>query len=99
MRETINLTLDALVTHGNDQVFTVMDGEAVLMSVENGKYYKLDDIGTRIWSLIETPAAIDSLCEQLSGEFQVERGDCERDVLLLLDRLLKDQLIRVAPAG
>ena len=46
----------------------IVDGEAVLMSVANGKYYRLDDIGTRIWTLIETPTAIGAVCDQLIQE-------------------------------
>ena len=92
-----NLALDDVVTHGEEQVFTVVDGEAVLMSVENGKYYKLDDIGTRIWVLIETPTAVGALCDQLVQEFQVEHATCEADVQVLLSRLLRNDLIRVVP--
>ena len=94
--EPASLTLDTVITHGDDQVFTIVDGEAVLMSVETGKYFKLDDIGTRIWALIEAPTAVGALCDQLTQEFSVERAACEADVLALLDRLLRNQLIRVA---
>jgi len=94
-----NLTTDAVISHGEDQVFTIVEGEAVLMRIENGMYYKLDDIGTRIWSLIETPISLGALCDQLVNEYNVERDACEKDVIFMLERLLKQELIRVAPAA
>ncbi len=93
------LTLDHVISQGEGQVSTVVDGKAVLMSVENGKYYHMDDIGTRVWALIETPTSVHAVCEQLAQEYEVERATCEAEVLLLLESLLNNDLITVsAPA-
>ena len=95
-----NLSIDTIVAHDEDQVFTVVEGEAVLMSVTNGKYYRLDDIGTRIWSLIETPKSIGAVCDELVKEFQVERATCEADVSTLLEWMSNQNLVRLsAPAA
>ena len=51
-----NLTTDALISQGEDQVFTIVEGEAVLMSIENGRYFKLDDIATDVAQLIRANA-------------------------------------------
>ena len=76
MAEKGNLAAQDVITHGEEQVYTVVDGEAVLMSVANGKYYKLDDIGTRIWALIETPTAVSALCDkyQVSCQMSLEEN-------------------------
>ena len=92
-----NLTIDAVVSQGDDQVFTIVEGDAVLMSIGNGRYYRLDDIGTRIWTLIETPTSIGALCDRLVEEFSVERDVCEADVIPMLERMLAHNLICVAP--
>ena len=62
------ITASALVSQGEDQVFTVVEGQAVLMSVGNGKYYSLDDIGTRIWNWIATPTPVGVLCDRLDKD-------------------------------
>ena len=46
--------------------------------------------------LIETPTPVGALCDQLVQEFEVERATCEADVLGLLNKLLMNNLIRVA---
>ena len=91
------LSIDTVVAHDEDQVFTIVEGEAVLMSVSNGKYYRLDDIGTRIWSMIETPKSIGALCDELEKEFSVERATCEADVTQLLEWMSSQNLVRLAP--
>ncbi len=92
-----NVSVDTVVSHDEDQVYTIVEGEAVLMSVTNGKYYRLDDIGTRIWSLIETPTSVGQLCDQLVQEFSVERATCEADVSQLLEWMSAQNLVHLAP--
>ena len=42
------LTLEHVITQGEEQVSTVVSGAVVLMNVGTGQYFKLDDIGTRV---------------------------------------------------
>ena len=95
MSDSATLTPTAVVTQGDQQVCTVVDGMAVMMDVGSGKYYRLDDIGTRVWSLIEKPITMGALCDQLVQEFHVDRATCEADVGTLLNGMLQQNLIRV----
>jgi hypothetical protein len=99
LQTTPELTLDSIIARAEDQFSTVVDGEIVLMNVSNGKYFQLNNIGSRVWSLIETPTAAGALCDQLVQEFDVARLTCEADVLALLGRLLANNLVRIAPAA
>ena len=91
------LTDEDVISHGRDLAFTTLEGATVLMSVRSGKYYKLDDIGSHVWRLIEAPQTVATVCERLADEFHVDPATCRRDVHALLDRLLRDRLIRVEP--
>jgi hypothetical protein len=72
-----------------------LDGEIVMMSVENGEYYGLDEIGTRIWQLIEHPIVIEKLITCLTSEFEVERQECEQDTLEFLEDMFSRNLINL----
>lgn len=96
MAEQPTLSTSTIVSQGDEQVSTIVDGETVLMNVTNGKYFQLDDIGSRIWSLIETPTAISAICDRLVQEFEVDRATCEGDVVKLLGALAKHNLAKVA---
>lgn len=72
-----------------------IDGEVVMMSVENGEYYGLDEIGTRIWDLLENSLSVSELVDKLTEEFEVEKDDCTRDTLEFLNDLLARNLLVV----
>ena len=88
----------SVVVRSPDQVSGDLDGRVVLLSIENGEYYNMEEVGSRIWALLETPLTVAALVERLLEEFDVERERCEREALAFLEQLRKDRLLRVEPA-
>lgn len=86
---------DVLVRNEDGLLTTEVDGELIGMSVEQGTCYGLNAVGTRIWALLAEPRSVDSLCEQLMGEFDVEEDRCRREVIELLGELRADGLVTV----
>ena len=99
MNPTIRLT--STVKQAEDLVSCDLDGETALTSVQNGKYYAMDPIGSRIWALLEQARPVSDLCTLLLEEFEVEPSQCQQDVLALLTKLAEDNLIKVVdePTG
>lgn len=103
MRTTINtgeqrermITLDSVVVRSSDLLANRLDDELIMMSLGTGKYYGLDDIGTRIWELCAAPVSVRSLVDQLQKEFSVVRQTCEQDCLELLNQMVEEKLIQV----
>lgn len=92
----MNLTANTTIRRGNDLMTAKLDGEEmVMMSIEQGRYFGLDNVASRIWTLLEQPLAIGAICDTLMGEFDVERSVCERDVLSFLAYLAEQGLIEV----
>jgi hypothetical protein len=89
---------DTLIRNDDELLTTVVDGELIGMSVERGACYGLNGVGTRIWDLLVEPRSIDSLCDQLVQEFDVEPDVCRREVLDLVEELRAEGLITVSPA-
>lgn len=87
-----------LVRNDAELLTTVVDGELIGMSVEQGACYGLNAVGTRIWELLAEPRSIDSLCDQLISEYEVEAGDCLNDVLELAENLRAEGLVTVSAA-
>jgi hypothetical protein len=73
-----------------------MDDEVVILSVERGSYFGLDEIGSEIWHRLETPVRVEALCDALVAKYDADRSIIERDVLALLERLVAEGLITVA---
>jgi hypothetical protein len=88
-----NITLQSNIQRNHKMVTSTLDGEIVMMSVDNGEYYGLDEIGTRIWELLEKPIVIDNLINCLTNEFEVDRQECEQDTLDFLEDMFSRKLI------
>jgi hypothetical protein len=76
-------------------VETEIDGEVVMMSLERGNCYGLDNSAARIWKLLEAPMSVAKLCEALSSEYAVDPEDCQAEVLTFLEQLRQENLIQI----
>ena len=93
MINTQSKTLDASVVQSKGNIASDMDGERVLMSIENNKYYNLGQVGGVIWDLIQTPTTVSKLVTTLMSEYEVEETECEEQVISFLNLLSKEDLI------
>ena len=90
--QTKSVTVERFVQkEGN--VVSDMDGEKVMLSIHNGKYYNLGEIGGVIWGLLEEPKSINELVDGLTAEYDVSPEDCERQVQSFLEMLKREELI------
>ncbi len=79
----------------HDQMSCDLEGEAVILSFQKGVYYTLNNMGTRIWMLIQEPVRVEKIRDALLQEFEVEADQCEEDIFALLNELLKEGLITI----
>ena len=98
MSEKNPIGMNTVVAQIEELVSSDPDGETVMMSIKNGKYYGMDAIGSRIWELIKQPRSVSELCGILLTEFNVDRERCEKDVLVFLNKLAEDNLVKVVDA-
>ena len=92
---TPSIALNQVVGQSPELVSTTIEGQVALISIENGAYYGLDPIGSRIWALIEPPRSGAAVVDQLLQEYSVERAVCEQQVLSFLQKLAETNLVRV----
>ncbi len=75
-----------------------LSGEAVVLHLDSGLYYGLDEVGAVIWERIcrrgETPSTQD-LRDAILDAFEVDSSTCEQDLLELLGSLERAGLIEV----
>jgi hypothetical protein len=87
------INLNSIITQNHGNIVSDMDGEKVIFSVPNGKYYNLGSIGGRIWELINTPISGNDLVNLLVNEFEVQKHECEEHVEDFLQQLFTEKLI------
>ena len=86
---------EKLLQRRDNTLFSEIDQEIVLMSIENSEYYGLDQIGSHIWQLIEKPISLNELIGILMNEYDVTREQCMEDTLSFLAMLAEKNLILV----
>jgi hypothetical protein len=70
-----------------------MDGELVMMGLEQGEYFGLRDVAASIWQHLAEPRTADELCALVADEYDVTATACRADVTAFLDELLGKALI------
>jgi hypothetical protein len=89
------LSKDSTIKQIDDIVASDIDGETVMMSIENGAYYGLDAIGSHIWELIKEPVKVSDLIDILLSKYDVDPETCQRDVFEFLNGLKDDKILVV----
>jgi hypothetical protein len=93
------LSLNDQVMVNADILTTEIDSEIVMMDVESGNYYNLDEIGSQIWRRMAAPLAVEQLCRDLEALYDAPAAVIEQDVLTLLTRLEEKRLIHRVAQG
>ena len=88
-------TLDSTIQIPQDVLFHELAGEAVLLNLETGKYFGLDEIGTRMWMLLSEHGQIEPVLHALLDEYEVEEAHLSRDLFELIDRLAANGLLQI----
>ncbi|MBT4286468.1 MAG: lasso peptide biosynthesis PqqD family chaperone [Deltaproteobacteria bacterium] len=91
----VPLSNNSFVQQIKELVSSDVDGETILMSIENGKYYGMDKVGSHIWEHLKSPIMVSDLVDLLLIDFKTERKTCEADVLEFLNELRKENVILV----
>lgn len=78
------------------QVSSDLAGEAVILDLRSGVYYGLNEVGAKIWALVQQPQTIQSIQHALLQEYDVDPEICVQDILHLLQDLQAAGLVEMA---
>ena len=81
-------SLDYVATINNENVVSrELEGEAVILNLESGVYFGLNEVGTRIWALIQQHGSLRKVLEAALQEYEVAPQVLENDLLQLIEQL------------
>lgn len=93
MNKTISINDRVSQVEGN--IVSDMDGEKVMLSIQNGKYYNFGESGGQIWECVKEPIAINDLIHLLVAQYDVKENECREQVMAFLDQLADEGLVKV----
>jgi len=87
---------DARLSVPRDVLVQELDGELVLLNLNGGRYFGLDDVGTRMWAALTKVESVQQAHEMLLAEFDVEPDLLRNDLVALVEKLMENGLVELA---
>jgi coenzyme PQQ biosynthesis protein PqqD len=71
-----------------------MPDALVLLDTKGGTYFSLDEVGARVWELVDGTRTVTDVVAQLAQEFDAPSETIRDDVVELLGELSAESLVR-----
>jgi len=84
---------DYLIKKNESMVLAELDGQIVMMSIENGEYYGFNEMATIVWGKIESGIRVSELIENLITEYSVTKEECAKDISELMEYLSSKNIV------
>jgi hypothetical protein len=80
----------------DDVLISRLQEESVILNLDSERYYGLDDVGTRILSVLTNSDSIAAAYESLLAEYDVDSVVLREDLLALVENLLQQGIVQVS---
>ena len=76
-------------------IYELMDTEGILLDIERGIYYSLNNSGRNIWSLIDTDCTGEEIAKHISNHYRVPQETIQSELEGFINTLRDEGLIEV----
>ena len=87
------LTFSMRVSGSPDVLMNVVDGQSVLLDLKAGRYFGLDEVGTRMWQVLTASQSVEAAYTALLAEYDVAPERLKEDLLALAEKLIENGLL------
>ena len=95
LKKDFGINLDTVINKNLEIDDTDLDGEKVMMNLDKGEYFMMNEVGSRIWDIIIEPINVKGIIEALLSEYEVDEETCTDTVIEFLGRLDNADLISI----
>jgi len=92
------MELNRKIVLSDDVISQEVSGETVLLDLASENYFGLDEVGTRIWQLIQQNGDLEFIVKTLLDEYDVAEDTLKSDVDKLLTEISDLGLIKIEAA-
>jgi hypothetical protein len=93
MRDVI--TNESVVVAIKSQISSNLGDEAVILHLGKGAYYGVNEVGLLVWEKLQKPVKVKDIATEISHKYSVSKQQCDTDLMDLLKRMLRANLIDV----
>lgn len=80
--------LPVCVRTSPDALFQEIGGEGVILDLASSAYFGLDEVGARLWQLLQESPDLQIACNTLLTEYEVEADQLHQDIDKLITQLV-----------
>ncbi len=91
----ITFAPDTIISSTQNQISSDLAGEAVILNLSSGVYYGLNEVGARVWEIIQQPRRFGEILEILLEEYDVQPEACSEDLKDILKELMATNLVNI----
>lgn len=84
----MNLSTHTVIRKTQGHFVSALGDTLVILNRADTKYYTVNEVGKLLWDSLDTPRTVDDLCAIVQSEYEVERAECEGDVLAFVERFI-----------
>lgn len=93
--QLITISPTDIISQVEGPISSELDGEAVVLNLDTGVYYGLNEVSARIWQLTQEPISFEKIHAALLEEYDVKRDTCQQDLTQVLTDLKSADLIEI----
>jgi hypothetical protein len=86
------------ITIPDSVLSTELDDEGVLLDLETGEYFGLDEVGMQMWKILRANGDLDAAQAALLAQYDVEEDALARDLREFIAKLAERKLMLVTDA-
>ena len=96
IKKDYGVNINSVITKNQEIDDTDLDGEKVMMNLDKGQYFMMNEVGSRIWEIISEPVNVKGIIDTLRSEYEVDEETCKDTVVEFLGRLNNADLISIS---
>ena len=94
----MQIPLSSNITISPEVLAQEVGSETVLLDLQSEIYFGQDEVGTRIWQLLQQHNDLQKIFDTMQVEYDIDAIQLKIDINELLERLFEEELIAVEPA-
>lgn len=95
VKKDYGINLETVINKNLEIDDTDLDGEKVMMNLDKGEYFMMNEVGSRIWEIISEPINVKEIISTLRNEYEVDEETCKDTIIEFLGRLDNADLISI----
>jgi hypothetical protein len=78
-----------------DILMSGLQGESVILNLDSERYFGLDEVGTRMMTVLTSAESIQAAYETLLEEYDVEGEVLRQDLTAIIEQLVEQGLVEI----